>query len=206
MLPHALDGACGDAGVSHRRVQHQIEQILVLDIVLLVQPQGLEQVVGVLGFAGFPLGYPRFRFADDFGGRSLRQLDPCALADAIDGMLECGEKDRDRLSVQLHVRLQRPARRGDSIDASVRVIAGGVANVVLHVPDDGVRPVCHVQRAIVPDLEVRGAEVGVRREQEIRRFGPGYVTAHLIESQRVLLDSEECDHVQNDEVPFHSRR
>ena len=59
------------------------------------------------------------------------------------------------------VGLERTSFGGDPIDAAVALIAFGVADVVLHVADDGVLPVGDIERAIVAKFGISRAEVRI---------------------------------------------
>ena len=64
------------------------EQGGVADVVLLVEPEGFEQVVRVFFLRGVELLDPFLRGGDDLGGGALAEFDAGAMAHAIGGMLE----------------------------------------------------------------------------------------------------------------------
>ena len=47
LMPEVVDCPGGHDGMPDRRVQQFLQQVFVLDVVLLMQPEGLEQVVGL---------------------------------------------------------------------------------------------------------------------------------------------------------------
>ncbi len=66
--------------------------------------------------------------------------------------------------------LQRSTDGGHAVDAAVRVVAVGIAHVVLHVADDDVVPVAEIQRAVGREDGIRRAEVLVAAHQQAARF------------------------------------
>ena len=70
------------------------------------------------------------------------------------GLYTTGSEIRDRLAVDLLWRKQRTAREGQAIDAAMLVIALRVAQVVLEVTDEHLRPIHDVERSIRGDGDV----------------------------------------------------
>ena len=93
---------------------------------------------------------------------------------------------------------QRPALVGDAVDAAVRAVAAGVAEVVLHVADDRVLPVEEVDGAVRPDLEVRRAEVRIGGGDDRLHLGAGEAGTLVLDL--VLEDALEADHVGHQQV------
>ena len=135
-------------------------------------------------------------------GVARRQLDLGAVADAVLGLLEQVEQLLDRLAGDLGGLQERPALVGDPVDPAVDPVAARVAEVVLHVADDRVLPVDEPDRAVGPDLEVGGAEVGVGRGDDRLDLGAG--EARVVVLELVLEDALEADDVGDQQVPLHA--
>ena len=142
------------------------EQFDVLDVVLLMQPECFEQMMGVFFLVRIELLDPLLGGGDDFLGVALAEFDARAMANAIDGRFQILEQSGDRLAVDGDRLLQRAADGRHAIDAAVRVVAIGIAHVVLHVADDDVVPVAEIQRAIGCEDRIGGAEVLVAAHQQ----------------------------------------
>ncbi len=104
----------------------------------------------------------------------------------------------DRRAVDLRRRQQRPALRRDAPDAATRLVAARIANRVLHVADERVEPVDHVERAVGSELHADRPEVRVGGLQQRLDFDADETGALL--DGLVLLDAEEPDDVVVEEV------
>jgi hypothetical protein len=91
----------------------------------------------------------------------LAQFDLGPLADLIFRLFQQIKQRGHGLAIDLEGLHQRAAFVGEAINPAMLVIAIGIANVVLHVADEGILPVENVQRAIGPDRCADGAEIGV---------------------------------------------
>ena len=163
-------------------------------------------MVRVSGVGGIEVLQPQLGRSNDLGRIVLGQLHTRPAANPVHRMLECRQQDRDRLAFDRHVRRQVALGHRDAVDAAVLVVAARVADVVLHMADDRVGPVGHVQRPVVTDLEVAGTKVGVGRYQQIAGFGAVDISGLGIELELVLLDPEERDDIEDQEVALALRR
>ena len=82
------------------------------------------------------------------------------------------------------------------------MVSTRVTNIMLHVADDGIRPICHVQCTIVPNFKISRAKIEIVGDKQIVGFRTGYVAQSGIERQLVLLDAQESDHIQYDKIAF----
>ncbi len=167
VAPVAQHAGGGGAGMVVARAQHALEQGGIDHVLPLMDPQRLHQVVLVGGVAGIQAGGPLVDRLDDLGGIVLAELDLGPGAHIVLGRLEQLEQGRHRRSVDPGRRQQRPALVGHAVDAPVLVVAVGVAEMVLHVADDGVRPVHEVERAVGGDADPGRAEIRIIRGDEI---------------------------------------
>ena len=87
---------------------------------------------------------------------------------------------------------------GDSIDATVQMVAAGVAEVVLHVADDRVLPVEHIQSAIAADFHIAWTKIAIRRVENRLHFLRKEACSLLFEL--VLSHSLEPDHVGDQQI------
>ena len=67
-----------------------------------------------------------------------------------------------------------------------REVAQGVTGIVLHVANQDIMPVDHIQRAIGSELEIHGTEIAIGRLQKI--VTRGGLVARAIVLDAVLLD------------------
>ncbi len=133
------------------------------------------------------------------------QFNPRAVAHAVDGMLQVLQQRLDRLAVDLDRLLQRPALHREAKDSAVLVVAVGIANVVLHVTDDGVVPVRNIQRAVFANDGVRGTKVAIFAIEQLKPgrspdFAELSLLAVAFAIQVVLLDAQETDRVADQEI------
>ena len=168
--PEMLHGFRGDPRVRFGGIQHQLQQLEVPHVVLLMQPEGFEQMMGILFLFRIELLDPLFRGGDDLFGISLTEFDPRAVADAIDGRFQIFEQSRNRLAIDGDWLLKRPTDGSHAVDATMSVVAVGIADVVLHVANDDVVPVAEIQRAIRCENGIRGAKVLVAAHQQAARL------------------------------------
>ena len=70
---------------------------------------------------------------------------------------------------------------------------------MLHVPDNWIGPVRNVHRAIIPKLEIGRPEVAIIGSEKIVRLRTPNLAIRIL--QRILLDTQETDTVENDEIP-----
>ncbi len=88
-------------------------------------------------------------------------------------MLQVFQQRGDRLTVNFHRLLQRTSLHGQTHDTTVIVIAIGVTNIMLHVADDYVAPVRHVQSPVCTDDRIRRPEIAIATvDQVFNRSSP----------------------------------
>ena len=80
----------------------------------------------------------------------------------------------------------------------MEVVAAGVAEVVLHVPDDWILPVQNVQGTVAADFHVAGAEIAIGRVQDGFDFLREEASTLLF--KLVLSHSLEPDHVSDQQI------
>ena len=172
--------------------QQALEQRAVDRPVGRLEPQGLEPVV-LAGLARGPARAPGPGRLDHLGRCAPRQLDARPVAHAVgrvgekrDELVHRPPGDRRRLDLGAALPV-------DAVHAPVLDVAAGVAQVVLHVPDQRVVPVEEIDRTVGPDLDVDRAEVGIRAEDD-RLELLGAETRAVVE-HAVLEDALKTDHV-----------
>src|SRR5947209_4702733 len=89
------------------------------------------------------------------GGWAGPQFDASPIANPVFGLLEQIEEFGDRLIGDFGRSKQLALRIGNAIDPAMLAATARVAEVVLHVADDGVVPVEEVDCAIGADFDVR---------------------------------------------------
>ena len=82
-IPQVLDSPGRYPGVGHRGVQNLAEELSIPHVVLLVDPEGLENVVGVLLLGRIPLAGPLLAGRNHVLGVTLTELDPGPVANSI---------------------------------------------------------------------------------------------------------------------------
>ena len=157
-------------------------------------------MVHVVRLSRIELLQPPLGGGDHLGAVVFRKLNARPAPDAVDRMLQRREQLRDRPAIDRDVLRQGPPRHGDPVDPAMRTIARWVADVVLHVSDDGVGPIGDVHGAVGGDVEVGRSEVRIGRDQEVVDLGSVRIAGVGVEVERVLLDAEEGNRVQNQEV------
>ena len=166
-----------------------------------MHPQRFHHVVLVRRIFRIELRGPRL----DGGHHVLRvaraQLDLGAIADAVLRLLQEVQQLWNRCAGDRRGLEKGPARIRDAIDAAVQVIARGVAEVVLHVPDDRVVPVGEVEGSVGTDLGIHRPEVLVGRAQN--RLDLGDLQAGAIFTDLVVQQPSEPDRVERDEIALH---
>ena len=95
--------------------------------------------------------------------------------------------------VHLDIFLQRLALVGDPVDPAMQVIPRGVPDVVLHVPDDDIVPVGHIECTVGTEFHVRGAEVLVGTLDEVLAGVTPHVILVVLGLEVILLHPEEAD-------------
>ena len=105
-----------------------------------------------------------------------------------------GTVDRHRLD-------KRAAGVGDAVDAAMHVVAQGIAGIVLHVANEDVVPVDHVQGAIGSELKIHRAEVAIAALQQV--LPESGLPAGAVVHDLVLLDAEESDGIAQDDISLH---
>ena len=181
------------AGLRLWRREDPVEQRFVDDVLPLMHPERFDEVVLGVGVLRVERGQPLLERGNHLGGRAGPQFGPGPISRAILIDLERVEHRLGRLAGDLRRHDERPALRLHPPDPPVEVVTIWVAQRMLHVADERVVPVDHVEAAVGPKLEIDGAEVGVvRLEQRVDRIGrePRAIVPHL-----VLQDALEADAV-----------
>ena len=175
---------------------------------LLMDPEGLEEVMGIGVFGGVELFDPLLGGGDDFFGVAAAEFDVGALAHAIDGMFEVFEERGDGESSDGYGLLEGAIFIDEAIDAAVGVVAVGVTDIVLHVTDDEVLPIGDVKGAIGTEDGVGGAEIFVIAFEEIVGWGApdlakaeGFVAiGEAFAVELVAFDAEVADGIEDEEI------
>ena len=120
------------------------------------------------------------------------------MADSVVFLFEQIEQLRNRLASNGGGLEQVATFVADSIDTTVNLVTGRVSQVVLHVTDDRVLPVCEVDAPIRSDFDIGRAEVRIGGEDDRLNFGGSEAGVLLL--QLVLQDPLEADHVVDQDV------
>ena len=174
----------------------------------MMDPEGLEEVMGIGVFGGVELFNPLLGGGDDFFGVAAAEFDVGALANAIDGMFEIFEERGNGESGDGYGFLEGAIFVDEAIDASVGVVAVGVTDIVLHVTDDEVLPIGDVEGAIGTEDGVGGAEIFVIAFEEIVGWGApdlakaeGFVAiGEAFAVELVVFDAEVADGIEDEEI------
>ena len=81
---------------------------------------------------------------------------------------------------------------GNPPDATVRVVAGRIAQRMLHVSDKRIVPVADIERPVETELQIDRTEVGIRRGDEwfdFRRRETGTLVSHLVLQYSLKTDA-----------------
>jgi hypothetical protein len=116
-----------------------------------MHPQSLGHVVLVGGIVLIERLSPLIHGGDDFIRISLAQLNLGPFANLIFRLFEQCEQIGNRCAVNLERLHERPAFVGHAINSAMLMVAIRIADVVLHVADEGVLPVDDVERAVGAD-------------------------------------------------------
>ena len=199
-----VDGDAHGLGTGARLggFQQLAEKLRVHDVVPLVDPEGFEQVVGVLDLGRVELLGPLLDGGDHLRGVVLVQLDLGALADVVFVLGQERDEVLDGLAVDLLRREERAAGVGQAVEAAVLVVAVRVTQMVLEVADEHLRPVHDVERAIGGDGDAGGAEVAgllLVGLDEVRQEGLALQAGAVLGDLRAE-DALDGDHVRVEEV------
>ena len=88
----------------------------------------------------------------DFIGIAATQLAPGAITAAVFGQFQVFQQHGNRRACDVRGLHQRAAGIGDAIHSTVHMVTVWVTGVVLHVPDQNILPVDHVERSIRSEL------------------------------------------------------
>ena len=103
MIPQYLYSPGGDSGVRDRRIEHEIKQVPVHHVVLLMEPEALQQMMGIVFTCRVKSCQPLCGCCHHGVRVSLGQFHPRAAANSVDRVLKHPQKVRNRLSVYGHV-------------------------------------------------------------------------------------------------------
>ena len=88
----------------------------------------------------------------DFIGIAATQLAAGAITAAVFGQFQVFQQHGNRRACDVRGLHQRAAGIGDAIHSTVHMVTVWVTGVVLHVPDQNILPVDHVERSIRSEL------------------------------------------------------
>ena len=195
----ADDSNSRGAGIGDRGIQKGRKEFFIELSQLLCDPECFDEAAGVCGFRGIKCGGPFAECRESLCGRSFRDF---ASGSAAFGECIGGEGANDGAGVcrcEFDAGSIGGAGCDNAIDTAVEMIATRVAEIVLHVSDNGVLPVENVKGTVTADLHIAGAEVGVGRIHN--RFNLLCEEAATLLFELILGDSLEANHVGNQEVP-----
>src|SRR5260370_28424792 len=141
--------------------------------------------------------HPFHSCRNDLARIASAKLDPRPIANVVFRLLEQVEEALDRLAGDLDGLEQRPAGIRDAVDAPMSLVPTWIAQVMLHVSDDGILPVEEVDGAVRADLDSVRAEIRVGGINDRLQFSAA--VARAVFADLVLEDALEADHV-GDEV------
>ena len=104
-----LDGLGRYPGMGHWGIQNLPKEFSIPYIVLLVHPESLEEVMGMLGLGGIPLAGPLLTGRYHILRLTLTELDPRPVANSIHRMLKVLHKLIEGSAVHLDILLKRLA-------------------------------------------------------------------------------------------------
>ena len=171
-----------------------------------MNPKGFKHGNAVFLLGRIELLHPFLGRSHHFIGIQLADLNAGPMTDIHVRMLEVFEEFLDGKPVDLNRLLKRLALVDHAIDPPVLLVAIRVTDVVLHVSDDDIVPVSHVERTVFTKDGIGRAEVFVTALHgldggsppnlaELVLVGFKSIPVHLI-----LLDAEIADGVAEDEV------
>ena len=157
----------------------------------------------ILGFLGIQKIHPVHHAVGHLLGIPLSKLDFRPQTDVVLGFLQQFEQGGDRLAIDLLRHHQWAALVGDPIEAAVRVIAVRVAQVMLEVADEHLRPIHEIERAIRRHGDARWAEIRVLRDiRSDEVLDSLALDAGTLLSQLGAENSLHTDHVGVEEKPL----
>src|SRR5439155_3002676 len=119
------------------------------------------------------------------------------VADVVFRLLEQVEEALDRLAGDLDRLEQRPAGIRDAVDAPMSLVPTWIAQMMLHVSDDGILPIEEIHGAVRADLDRVRAEIRVGGINDRLQFSAA--VARALFADLVLENALEADHV-GDEI------
>src|SRR5438128_15462 len=105
--------------------------------------------------------YPLVSRRDNLVRLARAKLDARPIADVVFRLLEQVEESLDRFAGNLDGLEQRPAGISDAVDAAMGLIPTRIAQVMLHVADDGVLPIEEIHGAVRADLDSVRTEIWI---------------------------------------------
>src|SRR5439155_25212968 len=119
------------------------------------------------------------------------------VADVVFRLLEQVEEALDRLAGDLDRLEQRPAGIRDAVDAPMSLVPTWIAQMMLHVSDDGILPIEEIHGAVRADLDRVRAEIRVGGINDRLQFSAA--VARALFADLVLENALEADDI-GDEV------
>ncbi len=165
-----------------------------------MQPEGLEHVPPVFRVAGVERADPLLQRREHLLRGPFAELAAGVVPGPVLVRLEQIEQLGHRRAGDPGPVDQRTTRVGDPPDPAVRVVAVRVADRVLHVANQRVEPVDHIQGPIGPELEGHRAEIRVGRAEQRLDGRPAEARAVLLDA--VAEDALEADVVIEQVIPL----
>ena len=134
--------------------EHSFKQRRIDFIVVLMDPQRFEQMVLIARVVFIEPSHPTLDGSDCLFAVAAAQFDLGSVANARFGVFQQVEQLFDWFTGDFGWLRQRPALIGNAIYAAVDPVAARIAEVVLHVADDGIVPIRKVESAVRPDFQV----------------------------------------------------
>ena len=148
------------------RLEDRLQQIQIRYAMFLEHPQALKQCLRIVGIGGIQAAGPSGDFCRHFLCITTAQFQSRSIPRAVFFRMESLQHGLDGLALHLHSFDERSAFVGHSVDTTVCVIAVRIAHVVLHVPDQRVGPIGHIQSTVTADFHIGRSEVGIGRYQD----------------------------------------
>ena len=128
---------------------------------MLVDPECLQKMVFVVPILRIQLVEPVFQPLHDVPGIVFSKLQPDPVAGAILIALEQFQESLRRLPVDLWSGYQGAAGISDPPDSAMTLIPIWIAQIVLHVTNQRVEPVHHIERSVRAELQIDRAKVAI---------------------------------------------
>lgn len=172
-MPMIDDAESGGSNVMVSGIEKKAQEVGIDDVESLIGPKGFEAEWFDVGRLRVELRNPTIEFREDGIGAELLQLSASVMPHPGFARFEEFEKFGGRFADDFRAGDEGSAFGGDAPDASVGVIAAGIAEVDFAVLNDGVVPVGDINCAVGTHFDVDGAEGDVRGFDEFGLFAGG---------------------------------